>query len=262
MNITSSPASAAEARDEVRNYLVEQLECAPSVVHTKVLFNSSLPWIDGRQHVCYLVEWTAGLANGVAIAGPYTYTLPELNLGEARLLGTINEWRQQLLNLYAGCEIATSARLQQPFVDVSDPKRTELLLAALQNPAAPRIAIRCSVREFLRVGTDEYYIFNGDWVHNPNYSYSPTFGFKPRQANTTLELPEHDQIKIVPHQFLQPVPAVGDDGAFPGETCGFIMVKNGQVIDLTAAPSAKPILDRVAMYYFLGQELGPFAIKR
>lgn len=262
MNLNVSPASAAEARDEIRNYVVEQLECPASAVHTKVIFNSMLPWVDGRQQNCYLVEWTAGLANGVALAGPYTYNLPELNLGEARQLGNINEWRQQLLNVYAGCEIATSTRLRQPLVDVPDPKRTELLLAALQSPRAPRIAIGCSVRDFLRVGTDEYYVFSGNWVHNPHYSYSPTFGFKPRRDDPTLELPEPEQIRLTPHQFLQPVPPVGEDGALPGEESRFIMIKNGQVVEYTASPMARPILDKVAMYYFLGQDLGPFAIKR
>lgn len=263
MNSKISPASAAEARDEIRNYIVEELDCQPGIVHTKVVFNNALPWVDGHQHVCYLVEWTAGLANGVALAGPYTYNLPELSLGDTRQLGGANEWRQQLLNLYAGCEIAASARLAQPLVDVPDPKRTEFLVEALQDPTSPRIAVGCSVREFLRVGTDEYYILNGNWVHNPHFSYSPTFGFKPRRENTLLELPAPEEIRLVPHQFLQPVPLEAPEGgAFYGEESRFIMVKNGQVVELMASAMTRTVLDKVAMYHLLGQENGPFAIRR
>jgi hypothetical protein len=263
MNTKHSPVSAAEARDEIRNYIAAELERPVTDVQAKVVFNMNLPWVDGAVQPCYLVEWFAGLRNGVAIAGPYTYNLPELNVGEARQLGSVNEWRQQLLNLYAGCEIATRARLTQPFADQPDPTRTRLLLEALQNRKAPRFVIRCSVREFLRVGTDEYYVFNGDWVHNPHFSYSATFGFKPRQEDTTLHLPEDQStIRIAPHRFLQPVPPVGPDGAYPGEQTGFIMMKNGNIIEYMASSITRPVADKVALYYMLGQENGPFAITR
>ncbi|HEX8427471.1 hypothetical protein [Hymenobacter sp.] len=261
MNFKVNPASAAEAREEIRLYLANELEYAPSAIQTKVIYNTELPWVDGRKQTCYLVEWSvANGPDGVALAGPYTYTLPDISVAEAKRLGTLHEWRQQLLNLYAGCEIVAHARLKQPLVDVSDPTRTRQLLEALQNPAAPRIAVRCSVREFVRIGTDEYYIFNGDWVHNPNFSYSPTFGFKPRKNDPTLHLPAEEDIRIVPHKFLTPVPPVGADGALPGEAVSFIMVKNGQVIDASCSALARGVVDKVAMFYFLGKENGPFAI--
>ncbi|MBC8082747.1 MAG: hypothetical protein H7Z21_05995 [Hymenobacter sp.] len=261
MNFKSSPASAAEAREEIRDYLVTELECAPADVQTKVIYNTELPWVDGRKQQCYLVEWAvAGGPDGVALAGPYTYTLPDITLAEAKRLGTLHEWRQQLLNLYAGCEIVIRHRMQQPLVDVYDPKRTRTLLAALQNPTAPRIAVRCSVREFIRIGTDEYYVFNGDWVHNPNFSYSPDFGFKPRKTDPTLLLPPPDELRIRPHRFLTPVPPIGPDGELPGEATRFILVKNGQVVDATCSALARGVVDKAAMFYFLGKENGPFAI--
>lgn len=263
MNTKSGPVSAAEARDEIRNYMAAELECSVNDVQAKVIFNMDLPWVDGRVQPCFLVEWFAGLHNGVAVTGPYTYNLPELNVGEARQLGNINEWRQQLLNLYAGCEIATTARLMLPFSDVPDPARTKTILENLQNRQYPRVAINCSVREFLRVNTDEYYIFNGDWVYNPHYSYSSTFGFKPRQEDTTLVLPEDEStIRIAPHKYLTPVPAVGTDGAFPGEQTGFIMMKNGNIVEYNAISATRSVIDKVAMFYLLGQENGPFAISR
>ncbi|UOG77053.1 hypothetical protein MTX78_10715 [Hymenobacter tibetensis] len=256
-----SPASAAEAREEIRTYLAGELERAAADIQTKVIYNTELPWVDGRKQICYLVEWAAANGpDGVALAGPYTYTLPDISSAEAKRLGSLHEWRQQLLNLYAGCEIVVQARLKQPLVDVPDPTRTKQLLEALQNPAAPRIAVNCSVREFIRIGTDEYYIFNGDWVHNPNFSYTPTFGFKPRKADPTLELPAPEDIQIKPHKFLTPVPAIDSDGALPGEAVGFIMVKNGQVVDASCSPLARSVVDKVAMFYFLGKEHGPFAI--
>ena len=261
MNLKSSPASAAEAREEIRNYLAAELGCAPMAIQAKVIYNTELPWVDGRKQPCYLVEWSApNGTDGVALAGPYTYTLPDLTVAAAKRLGSLHEWRQQLLNLYAGCEIVVQARLQQPLVDVADPTRTRLLLEGLQNPAAPRIAVRCSLREFIRIGTDEYYIFNGDWVHNPYFSYSPTFGFKPRKADPTLKLPAPDAIRINPHKFLTSVPPLGSDGALPGEETRFIMVKNGQVVDATNSALARGVVDKLAMFYFLGKENGPFAI--
>jgi len=261
MNTKSSPASAAEAREEIRTYLAAELEVAPADIQTKVIYNAELPWVDGRKQQCYLVEWSvANGTDGVALAGPYTYTLPDITLAEAKRLGSLHEWRQQLLNLYAGCEIVVQARLKQPLTDFPDPTRTQQLIDALQNPAAPRIAVRCSVREFIRIGTDEYYIFNGGWVHNPNFSYSPTFGFKPRKEDPTLELPAPEDIQIKPHKFLTPVPPIGADGAYPGEATGFIMVKDGQVVDATCSSLARGVVDKVAMFYFLGKENGPFAI--
>lgn len=263
MNTKSGPVSAAEARDEIRNYIAAEYDKPAAEVQTKVVFNMDLPWVDGAVQPCYLVEWFAGLANGVAVTGPYTYNLPELNVGDTRQLGGLNEWRQQLLNLYAGCEVATAARLTQPLTDFSDPARTRQILENLQDRRAPRFAINCSVREFLRVGTDEYYVFNGDWVHNPHYSYSATFGFKPRQEDTAFTLPEDETtIRIAPHKFLTPVPEVGADGAFPGEQTGFIMMKNGRIVEYTGAPATRAEVAKVAMYYLLGQENGPFAIKR
>jgi hypothetical protein len=262
MNFKSNPASAAEAREEIRTYLANELEANPTDIQTKVIYNTELPWVDGRKQQCYLVEWSvANGSDGVALAGPYTYTLPDVSQAEAKRLGSLHEWRQQLLNLYAGCELAAQARMKQALVDVYDPTRTKQLLEALQNPAAPRFAIRCSLREFIRIGTDEYYIFNGDWVHNPNFSYSPTFGFKPRKEDPTLELPaEQENIQIKPHKFLTSVPPVEDDGAYPGEATGFIMVKNGQVVDATCSAWARSVVDKAAMFYFLGKEIGPFAI--
>lgn len=259
----SNPASAADARDEIREYLAAELERPAADIQAKVVFNATLPWIDGRQHDCYLVEWFAGLHNGVALAGPYTHNFMELNVGEARQLGPLNEWRQQLINLYAGCEIAASKRLSQPFVDVPDPRRAEEQLRRLQNPTDVRVAVRCSLREFLRVNTDEYYIFNGDWVHNPHYTYSPDFGFRARQDPPVLELPaDQSALRIAPHRLLQPVPPVTPDGVYPGQEVGFIMVKNGRVIDATASAATLPVLNKVAMYYLLGQEEGPFAVSR
>lgn len=261
MNFKSNPASAAEAREEIRTYLAAELEVNPADIQTKVIYNTELPWVDGRKQQCYLVEWSAANGtDGVALAGPYTYTLPDISVAEAKRLGSLHEWRQQLLNLYAGCEIVAHARLKQPLTDFYDPTRTKQLLDALQNPAAPRIAVRCSVREFIRVGTEEYYIFNGDWVHNPNFSYSPTFGFKPRTENPTLELPASEEIRIKPHKFLTPVPPVSANGEFPGEEVGFIMVKNGQVVDSTCSALARSVVDKVALFYLLGKEEGPFAI--
>ncbi|SNR30656.1 MULTISPECIES: hypothetical protein [Hymenobacter] len=262
MSTPKSVVSAAQARDEVRDYLAQELGIAPDEVQTRVAFNRELPWVDGRTRPCFLVEWAAPNGrDGVAIAGPYTYNFFELTRPEAYELGTANAWRQQLLNLYAGCELAARSRLTEPFTETPDPTRLSVIQNALQDRANWRIAVNVSLREFLRVGTEEYYIFNGSWLWNPNFRYSQLKGFMPIGETTLFELPKLSFIPVKSHSPFEPIPPVGEDGAYPGEIGGFIIVKNNQIVEVDRLPLyVRTLVNQLALFYAIGRDYGPFQI--
>ena len=264
MSTHKSVVSAAQARDEVRDYVAQELGIEPGTIQTRVAFNRELPWVDGRTRPCFLVEWAEPNGrDGVALAGPYTHNFFEFSRADAYQLGTQNAWRQQLVNLYAGCELVVQARLTQPFTDTPDPTRLAVIKQALEERTNWRIGVNVSLREFLRLGTDEYYIFNGSWVWNPNYRYSHLKGFIPyNEEKTLMDLPKQEFIPVRSFSPFEPIPPVGEDGAYPGELVSFILVKNNQIIETRGLDLyTRTLLNQVALFYALGREHGPFQIE-
>lgn len=262
MSTLKSVVSAAQARDEVRDYIAQELEINPELVQTRVAFNRELPWVDGRTRPCFLVEWAEPNGrDGVALAGPYTHNFFEFSRADAYQLGAQNAWRQQLLNLYAGCELVVQARLTQPLTEVTDPTRLSIITQTLEDRTNWRVAVNVSLREFLRLGTDEYYIFNGSWVWNTNYRFSHLKGFIPYGEKTLMDLPKTGFIPVKSHSPFEAVPPVGEDGAYPGELVSFIIVKNNQILETRGLDLyARTLMNQVAMFYALGREHGPFQI--
>ncbi|QJX48555.1 hypothetical protein HMJ29_17175 [Hymenobacter taeanensis] len=256
--------SAAQARDEVREYIAQELGIEPESIQMRVAFNRELPWVDGKSRPCFLVEWAEPNGrDGVAIAGPYTYNFFELTRQEAYELGPVNAWRQHLLNLYAGCELVVQARLTQPLSDTPDPVRLSVIQNALQERTNWRIGVNIQLREFLRLGTQEYYIFDGHWLWNPNYRYSSVKGFIPIGDKTLFELPKLAYIPVTNVSPFEPIPAVGEDGAYPGQLTGFIAVKDNQILEINEPqPYIRLLYNKLALYYVLGQEHGPFQIEQ
>ncbi|MFD2787251.1 hypothetical protein [Hymenobacter rubripertinctus] len=254
--------SAAQAREEVRDYIAQELGIDPESVQTRVAFNRELPWVDGRSRPCFLVEWAEPNGrDGVAIAGPYTYNFFEFTRADAYQLGAQNAWRQQLLNLYAGCELVAQARLTQSLTDVSDPTRLAIIKQNLEERSNWRVGVNVSLRDFLRLGTDEYYIFNGSWVWNPNYRYSHLKGFIPYGEKTLMSLPKQEFIPVKSASPFEALPEVGEDGAYPGELVSFLIVKNDQILETRALDLyARTLINQVALFYAIGQERGPFQI--
>ncbi|RSK45248.1 hypothetical protein [Hymenobacter rigui] len=262
MSTHKSVVSAAQARDEVRDYVAQELGIEPDTIQTRVAFNRDLPWVDGRNRPCFLVEWAEPNGrDGVAIAGPYTHNFFEFTRADAYHLGAQNAWRQQLLNLYAGCELVAQARMTQPLTDTSDPTRLSIIKQTLEERTNWRVGVNVSLRDFLRLGTDEYYIFNGSWVWNPNYRYSHLKGFIPYGEKTLMELPKGEFIPVKNFSPFEAIPPLGEDGAYPGELVSFIIVKNNQILETRALDLyARTLMNQVAMFYALGREHGPFQI--
>ncbi|NVO29739.1 hypothetical protein [Hymenobacter lapidiphilus] len=255
--------SAAQAREEVRDYVAQELSLEPETVQTRVVFNRELPWVDGRTRPCFLVEWAEPNGrDGVALAGPYTHNFFEFTRADAYQLGAQNAWRQQLLNLYAGCELVVHARLTQTLTDVPDPTRLAVIKQSLQERSNWRVAVNVSLREFLRLGTDEYYIFNGSWVWNPHYYYSAVKGFVPFGDKTLMTLPKQEFIPVRSHSPFEALPEVGEDGAYPGELVSFIIVRNDQIIETRDLDLyTRTLMNQVATFYALGRDQGPFQIE-
>lgn len=262
MSTHKSVVSAAQARDEVRDYVAQELGVAPDTIQTRVAFNRELPWVDARMHACFLVEWAdANGRDGVALAGPYTHNFFEFSRADAYQLGAQNAWRQQLINLYAGCELVVQSHLTQPFTDAPDPTRLALIKQSLEERTNWRIGVNVSLRQFLRFGVDEYYVFNGSWVWNPNYRYSHLKGFVPYGEKTLMELPKNDFIPVKNFSPFEAIPPLGDDNAYPGELVSFIIVKNNQILETRGLDLyARTLMNQVAMFYALGREHGPFKI--
>ncbi|GAB3292912.1 hypothetical protein [Hymenobacter tenuis] len=262
MSTFRTVVSAAQARDEVRDFVAQELGIEPEVVQTRVAFNRELPWVDGQKRPCFLVEWAEPNGrDGVAIAGPYTHNFFEFTREQAYQLGAQNAWRQQLLNLYAGCELVVHASLTQSFTDVPDPTRLAIIKQTLEERSNWRVGVNVSLRDFLRLGTDEYYVFNGSWVWNPNFRYSHLKGFVPYGEKTLMELPKGEFIPVKSHSPFEAIPPVGEDGAYPGELVSFIIVKNNQILETRGLDlHARTLMNQVAMFYALGRDHGPFQI--